>query len=383
MKILSDRYVFKKAYVRLLVWIFDLVGSGCFFWLRWFKTKQPVKRILIVRLDQIGDVVLTLPVIDLLKACFPEVKIDFLVSPAAQELVENHPDISCVYTFQNAYFSKPYRGVQALCEWFQYLGLFRRNRYDLAFDFRGDVRNAFLLFLSGAKRRVGRGSAGGGFLFTDLVAERSQEHQLERNLALLRVVGCATAETDSGVYYPPGTLGIFKARHPDLFSKGIHPWIVIHIGSGYPSKRWPVSNFFLLIDRILKSGMGSVLLIGQGSEERLAGSYFKENPHLFNLMSKTTLSELCALIDACDLFIGNDSGPTHIAAALGKKVVALFSGTNDYRVWQPRGRSVHILHHPVPCSPCHEKICPLPRHDCMEAITVEQVFEKVRTLIHE
>lgn len=382
MKILSSKYVFKKTSRRLLVWVFDLLGVVCFFWLRWLRAPKTFKRILVIRLDQMGDVVLSLPAIEALKACFPGARVDCLVASWARELVENHPAVSNAYTFKHSYFSEHFSKWRALQEWLCYVQTFRRIGYDLAIDFRGDIRNALLLFLSGVKRRVGRGLTGGGFLLTDLAEEKPAKHQLEKNLDLVRALGCSVESSSPPIYYPASALATFKGRHLDFFTSAQRPWILFHIGSGYPSKQWPVDRFFSLVSRVLENEMGSVLLVGQEDEERLARPFLRERDRLFNFMRETTLSELCALIDACDIFIGNDSGPTHIAAALGKKVITIFSGTNDYQVWQPRGKAVHVLRHAVPCSPCHEKVCPLPRHDCMEDVTLEEVFEKVRELIH-
>lgn len=362
--------------------LFDFAGGCLLFWRRWVPRHGAFRRILVIRLDQLGDAVLALPAVSALKKCYPEAKLDFFCGPWARELAEYHPDIDRAYVFENTYFSGRVDVRACLREWLGFVRAFRRERYDLAIDFRGDVRTNLLMYLAGAKRRVGRGITGGDFLLTDVAPEMPPRHQLERNLDCLRLLGCETGAPSTDLYYPPATLGILRQRHPEFFARLERPWIVVHIGSGYPSKRWPAANFFRLIDRILESGPGSVILIGQQAERDLAEPFLKPSPRVFDLIGGTSITDLCALLDAADVYVGNDSGPTHIAALLGKKVIVLFSGTNEADYWRPVGEGVTVLSHPVPCSPCHERSCPLPRHECMEEIGVERVLDKVRAAVH-
>jgi lipopolysaccharide heptosyltransferase II len=381
LKIISAKYVYKKPFLRLLARLFDAAGALLFFWTRRGRKSEGFRRILVIRLDQLGDAVLALPAVSALKKCFPAAEIDFFSGPWARELAEYHPDINRVFVFEHSYFSARVPFFSTLTEWLGFILRFRRNRYDLAVDFRGDVRTNLLMFFSGAGRRVGRGITGGGFLLTDLVPETPSRHQIERNLDCVRILGCEVEAPPLELYYPPATLGILRQREPEFFAAAVRPWIVVHIGSGYPSKRWPAANFFRLIDQILASWPGSVILVGQESERRLAEPFLRKSGRIFNLIGRTTITELCAILDSADVYVGNDSGPTHMAALLGKKVIVLFSGTNEAEYWRPLGKAVTVVRRPVPCSPCHERDCPLPRHDCMENITVEEVLEKVREAV--
>lgn len=376
MSALSDKYVFKKPLVRLLVWLFDMTGGFFFAWAKGQKETPPYRRILALRVDQLGDVVLSLPALVALQNSFPEARIDVVVAPWAREIVEAYAHKT--YVFGHSYFSAAASRFQSFAEWLRLAGLLRKNRYDLAIDFRGDLRNAALLFFAGARRRIGYGQAGGGFFYTDCLAEDNSRHQLERNLECVKAAGGAASPAIPKLRFRAPDAEAWKKK----FAGGPKPWTVVHVGSGYPSKRWPADNFFSLIDRFTEKGSGTVILIGGEKEGPLVLPYLEKRRGIVNMTGKTSLTELCALLDQADLFVGNDSGPSHLSAALGRNTVVLFSGTNDWRLWEPRGAAVRVIHHPVPCSPCHEKVCPLPRHECMENITVDRVMGQIQELMH-
>jgi len=364
--------------VRLLVSIFDSAGKLLFGKPAEGRPVGEYRRILAVRVDQLGDVVMTLPAMHALRETFPKATIDFLVGPWAGELAGKYADQT--YIFEHSYFG----GNSSLTVWFrEWLGLaraFKKNRYDLAVDFRGDMRTAALLYFSGAVRRVGYGNAGGGFFYTDCLPEREGRHQLDRALDCVKYLGVRVADEIQPLNYRSPDPESWREKFSGL-ALAPRPWIVMHVGSGYASKRWPAARFFSVIDRLLPEVRGTVILTGHQKEAEIARPYFKEREGLLNFIQKTTLLELCALIDKADLFVGNDSGPAHLAAALGKKTLVLFSGTNDWRLWHPRGQAVHVMRHDVACSPCHERECPLPRHECMENITVDAVCDKIGELL--
>lgn len=375
------RYVYKKSVLRFFAGVFDAVGSVIFFWLRIRPGPKKITKILLVRLDQLGDVVMTLPALQALKDFLPEADIDFLVSLPAASIVKAHPAVSRVYEFKDSYFSPGFSWKSALKEWLAFVKLFRKNRYDLAVDFRGDVRNVLMIFFSGIPRRIGRGITGGGFLLTDCLPETTGEHQIERNLACVRTLGLETKETFPKVYLPTCFRESFVAKFSDWVNVAERPWMVAQVGSGYPSKRWSIGNFAELFKAWLDETGGTVFLVGQRGEEELGQMILRREKRVMDLIGKTSLGELCALIESADVFVGNDSGPAHIAAALEKRTVVLFSGTNTHAVWEPRGSFVSVLFREVSCSPCHEKICPLPRHVCMEGVSVEKVLHCVKGMM--
>jgi heptosyltransferase-2 len=384
---LFPRYVYKKWTRRCLASLFDLAGGAVFFWIRWLPRPCTYRKILCVRLDQIGDFVLTLPALGALREAFPEAEMDLLVAPWSEPLAQFVEGIARVETFEHSYFSgHSFSGISALRETWRWVAKARKRGYDLAIDFRGDVRTIALLFLAGAKRRVGYGGTGGGFLLTDRVPNEEGIHQVERNLRCVEILGAPARraerrdrdQTAPRLSVPERTRSDVRGRFPELYGTAPRPWIVLHEGSGYPSKRWPRTYFDELIRKLGDEKLGTVILVGSAGDWDGSGRGGAARGPVWDLAGKTSLSELCGLLADADIFVGNDSGPAHIAAALGKKVISLFSGTNDYRFWQPIGPRVTVLRHPVPCSPCHERVCPLERHHCMEGIPVAEVFRKVK-----
>jgi len=374
-KPLASNYVYRSAWRRFAAGIFDRIG-GLFFGHYAVPVPLDFSRILLIRADQIGDVILSLPAVDALRKSFPNAEIDFCVAPWAEALLAQNAAISRIYLFKNSYFGGGFSPLASIREWAGLLRIFRRRRYDLIIDFRGDARNIILAFLAGGRRRVGFGVTGGGFLLTDCLPEIEDEHQMERNLRCVQILGCKAEGSIPRIYVPETEKKSFEIGNREFFSKLARPWTVIQMGSGYPSKRWPVSNFRMLIERWLEKTAGTVFLVGQKGEEELAAG-ISSGGNVVNWVGKTSFGELCVLLDLADVFVGNDSGPAHIAAGLGKKTVVLFSGTNEFRIWRPRGDRVSVLRCEVSCAPCHLKDCPKPRHECMEGISVEQVLQTV------
>jgi ADP-heptose:LPS heptosyltransferase len=163
---------------------------------------------------------------------------------------------------------------------------------------------------------------------------------------------------------------------------------VVHIGAGTQAKRWPAEHWKWLIDRLTGSRRAMVVLVGGAGDWPLARAIRPSDEHaartrVVDLVGELSIAELVAVVEQADLFIGADSGPAHIAAAVGTPAVVLFSGTNRPRQWRPSGREVHVLRHFAECSPCHRHECPLPGHPCMRGLSPEQVLELVERFLAE
>ena len=373
-----SQYSFKHPAKRFLAALFDFAGGILFFIPGLFKPAfdpARIQKILVIRLDSLGDAVMTLPALRALRERFPKAQIDFLLTPETAPLFAGGPEVDEVLTLECGWFSKK-TGKNAGSALQRVCARIKSARYDLGIDFRGDLRNALLLFSAGIPQRFGYGITGGGFLLTHCGKYSRKIHQVLLNLQLLAPLGIEKTPSPASFAYPEERKGHFQNSIGRLLPQGPEPRIVIHPGAGYASKRWPAEKFKSLIGEILQENLGNIILIGTEAEKSLFTPDFSA-PKLTDLRGKTKLEDLPILFDACQLFIGNDSGPSHVAAAQGLPLLVLFSGTNDAAVWHPWAKSLELISHSVPCSPCEVRECPLKHHDCMEKILVDQVFGKV------
>jgi len=242
-------------------------------------------------------------------------------------------------------------------------------------DLRGDLRNILLMFLSGVKHTIGYGIAGGGFLLSEEVPYDATQHQVQLNLNLLNSFHVARDNKLLPFEYSSEKAREFLEKIKILPSATLLPRVVFHMGSGYPSKRWPFENFRALIQQIDREALAQIVLVGTEAEKDATPDLKLNSERLIDLRGKTALQDLPVLFDICDIFIGSDSGPAHIAAAQGLEIILLVSGTNDIRLWYPWTERLRLLQHEVPCSPCGVEICPVEGHPCVDEITVDQAFD--------
>ena len=339
-----------------------------------------VKQILVIRIDSLGDGILTLPAVQHLKKRFPNARIDFLVSASIDELYRILFPGSTIHVFERNWLTEGILVREAIVEFLRFAKRLSGFHYDLAIDFRGDLRTILLMKQMGAPSRWGREGTGGRFLLTRSVPHSSERHEVFENLALVLENGAVEATKFPRIPMPRQASELIEKILQRL--KGVTK-IIIHPGAGYASKRWPTGNFVELAKRIQKTKLGIPIFVGTEKEKKLLAAYESElRKDIVVLAGKTSLNDLLAVLAQGDLFIGNDSGPAHLGALMGLKLVVVFSGTNDFRKWAPWSSTLRIVNHPVPCSPCGEKICPLERHFCMEDISVDEVLRAVEEMLH-
>lgn len=386
------RYRYVRRRWRILFGLIDCVGYtawGVAFAIRWlfFRTKSSsesiAERILIVQLDHLGDAVITSTMLPALRARFPRASIDVLASRRCREWFEACPDVARVHVCRFDRFDRPACGfwMLVLLAWGIVL---RRERYDVAIDPRGEFPHALLLWLAGARRRVGWSCGGGGFLLTDVPSYVPGRSEYESRQALLTKL-----EIDVVPAAPAIEPGPFARRTIDSELQAIrgaaHQVIVLHVGAGTAAKQWPVEHWRELIGRLLVAYDARLVLVGGAAERRLAREITEGNcwPGVVDWTGCLSLRELAALFMRADLVVGADSGPAHLAAAVRTPVVVLFSGTNDAGQWAPRGPRVAVLRQPVECSPCHRTRCPLVDHACMQELTPELVLREVAQFCYD
>lgn len=386
------RYPYKRLWKRVLAGCFDAIGRTLFFPLR--SLRKPldlaaVRRILVIRLDHIGDVVMSRPALRALHKKFPHAAIDLLVTEDIAPLFAPSKEIHTVIAAKHGWFDRKATFVQKWSEFWRLVGILRgqavssskANTYDLGIDLRGDLRNVLLMRLACVKHTIGYGISGGGFLLNEEVPHDAAQHHVRLNLNLLNSFQIAQDNKLLPFEYSPEKAREFWKNTETLPYTTLLPRVVIHMGSGYPSKRWPIENFRALIQQIDREALAQIVLIGTESEKDATPDLKLSSVRFVDLRGKTALRDLPVLLDVCDVFIGNDSGPAHIAAAQGLEIILLVSGTNDIRFWYPWTERLSLLQHEVPCSPCELEVCPVEGHPCVDEITVDQVYNALLSVL--
>ena len=331
------------------------------------------RRVVIVRLGAIGDVVNALVVATALKDARPDVTIGWVVHPLAQPLVDGHPCVDRVHVWRR-------RG--GLGEARRVLSEVRGERYELALDLQRITKSALLARFSGAARVLGFDrcrTREASWLWTKerIPPGSSTAHMVERYLEFVRHLGFTDARARH--VFPPDPKA---AAWADAFvtELGAAP-ILVSLGATKPANRWPSERFGTLADTLRRELCAPVVLTGSETDratERRALAAMDAEHGVRSLVGETSLRQLVALVARARLFVGCDTGPMHLAAACGTPVVALF-GPADPRRTGPFGNAHEVVRVPPPCAPCNRRTCNQPRHACMEDITVELVVAAART----
>lgn len=342
---------------------------------------QDYKRILIVRTDRIGDVLLSTPVIKALRDVYPQAYIAMMVSPYAKDIVDGNPYLDQVIIYDKDGKHKSWQRT------FKFAQNLKKKRFDVALILHPTNRVHILAFLAGIPKRVGYGRKM-GFLLTRRLKHTKQlgeKHELEYNLDLAKVLGIAPKE--KSLFMP---VKIESEKWVDsLFNKeGIKDsdeLLAIHPGASCPSKIWPNERFAEVADRLIKKHNFKVLLVSGSKDTLLAQKIIKHMKHpAINLAGMTSVSQLASVLRRCKLFISNDSGPVHIASAVGTPVISIFGrnqkGLSPKR-WGPLGGKDKFLHNQkVACVECLAHNC-VKEFFCLKSISVDDVVSAADNII--
>jgi heptosyltransferase-2 len=343
--------------------------------------------ILVVQLDHLGDAVLTTGLLAALRTRYPHARIEILAAPWNREVFTGCQAVQRVFVCRrNRFAAKPsWLWPAALAYWGWRL---RRRRYDLAIDVRGEFPHAALLWLTGARRRIGCAAGGGGFLLSDSIDYDPIRHEAASRAALLDLLQ-PTRERVASVL-PPRFEPSSAARQAasrflqELDAFGSGPLVLLHVGAGTQAKCWPIEHWQELLGRLtLERGDLRIVLVGGKADvaraRQITGGL--PWPHLADWTGRLSIAEFAAVAERAAVFVGADSGPAHLAASVQAPVVVLFSGTNDARVWKPVGSEVTVLQHQVACAGCRLRQCPVTDHPCMQGLKPERVVQAVLQLL--
>ncbi|OHB69791.1 MAG: hypothetical protein A2V70_00525 [Planctomycetes bacterium RBG_13_63_9] len=341
--------------------------------------------ILLVQLDHLGDAIISTAMLPPLRRRYPDASIEVLAGPWNREVFEAAPQVDRVHVSRANRFARRRLARLAWIPAVFWWGLrLRRRKVDLGIDVRGDFPVALILWLCGARRRLGWDCGGGGFLLTDRPAFVPSRPEVQSRWALLGALGIqplSAADSWRASFRPSDTARREIASRLAEFSSG--PLVVLHVGAGTAAKSWPVGHWRELLGRLVVHLGVHVVLVGSGSDRTIAARILGQWrwPGVADWTGRLTVVELAALVERAELLVGADSGPAHLAAAEETPVVVLFSGTNNARQWQPCGGQVTVLRHPVDCSPCHRGRCPRPDHPCMNQLRPQRVAREVERIL--
>lgn len=353
------------------------------------RLHKPPRRILVVRLDAIGDVLLSEPALRALRAAWPAAQIDVLVGRGPSAILNGHPDVRRVWTY-DAPWQLAWRGqrVDRRAAIRESLGLarrLRRQRYDLALELRGDVRDAAVAALAAPRWLVGLNRRGADLLLDQPVATPPDTHSVE---SALRVVAAASHARPTGLVRPQLYLSApEQARAALLVAHLPRPRLALHVGAGFAHKRLPIATWAAALRELATVEHGCHLVLVGGSEDRplvdrLLASLRADAASplsVTDLVGRLSVRETAAALAHCDLFLGTDSAPMHLAAAVGTPVVAVF-GPSWPSVFHPWDVPYRLVENPQPCRGCDLVHCVQGRPVCVEGIRPEQVVAAAQAL---
>lgn len=328
------------------------------------------RTILLIKPSAIGDVVHTLPILKLLRDRFPQSHISWLLTPACAGLLEGHPLLDEIILFERKRLGASWRSTSAARDLLGLAKELRGRAFDLVIDLQGLFRSGLFTRISGAPVRVGFANARewAWLGYTHRIAVSTMEqHAIERYLTLAESLGCPRGPVDF----------VFATDERDRqFVRNLlgsdDPYAVLVPGTNWPTKRWPIEYFKAMVKPLQdRFGLRSIAA-GAPGEIDLAGMIDGS----LNLAGKTNLRQLTALLEGANLVICNDSGPMHIAAALGKPMVAAFGPTNPVRTG-PYLRADAIIRIDIPCSPCYSRTCS--HQSCLKWLSIDAVLKQAAT----
>jgi heptosyltransferase-1 len=328
------------------------------------------ERIVVIKPSALGDIIHSLPVLTALRRRYPHAHLTWVVNQVYAPLLYGHRDLDDVLPFDRR---ASHRGLKtAARSWLNFLGELRRRRFDLAIDLQGLFRTAVMMAATGAKRRVGLSTAreGATWTYTDVVAvaDFNALHAVERCWRIAEAFGVGDAPKE---FHLP--ISDEARRWAEAATRGFpRPWLMLGPGARWMTKRWPPEHFAALARRAWDVFGGTVFFVG-GAEETAAALAVRRrlSGPSCDFTGRTALPQLAALLERADVLLANDTGPLHLAAALGRPVVAPYTCTR-VRLNGPYPPQPGAIETTVSCRGSYLKRCS--RLDCMTELTPERLW---------
>jgi heptosyltransferase I len=369
-------------------------------------TRRDFRKILLIKLSAVGDVVHTIPVLNKLRRRYPTAQLDWLVTPAIAELLRHHPAITNIIEFEREAWSTPWR-LAPFASYARLATKLRRAAYDLVVDMHGQFRTAALTLATGASARIGfdrpragvwdasarkfpeqarkhawQGAREGSWLaYTHHIPVPTLDlHAVDRYLNVGPILGLDREPADFSFPIPQSAVSRVETL---LAQHGVDGTDIVIMAPGtiWETKHWGSDRFAKVAGHFLSKGF-AVILIGSRRERAVCEEVAALAPGAIDLAGMTALSELAALIRRSAISITNDSGPMHLAVALDRPVVSIFGPTDP--VWiGPYRRANAVLHADLQCSPCYLRQLKHCHHDhaCMRSVSAPAVIERAERIL--
>ena len=336
------------------------------------STLPDINKILVIRVDGIGDLLNTTPAIALLRENYPSAEITVLARPLNAPVLIGNSDVDRVLVFDRSGKHREF--------WtrFQFYRELRRERFELVVAMQTAMWTHLVAFLSGARYRLGRYQKRFRSTLTHAWRGRYRKgeiHEVDRNLELVRLICEGEGRRELVFCVSPDEIAAAEERLTSLGVGGDSFLIGIHPGGSSFDKRWPEERYAELADRLVQQYNATVLLLHGPEEVVLTRNIQQAMRSRAIVHAPKTIRELGALLSRCDLVVCNDSGPMHLAAALDVPTVAIF-GPTDHVAWHPLSQNASIVRRDMPCWPCSAHKCKI-GWECTKKLPVEPVWDAI------
>jgi lipopolysaccharide heptosyltransferase I len=334
------------------------------------------QRIAIIKPSALGDIMHSLPALRALRARFPQAHIAWVVNKAYEPLLKRDRDLDATLAFDRGAMKRSVLGGAR--EFFRFLSLLRQQRFDLAIDLQGLLRTGLMTRATGAAVRIGLTSAreGARWFYTHRIDDDAgQTHAVDRYCKVAETLGAANGPRRFELEAEPEAKSWSRAFLADL----PRPWLAVGVGARWLTKRWPPEHFAEVLRRAQAEFGGAAIFVGAPEERDLA----LQTERLLagrsvQLTGATTLTQLAGVLSECDMMLANDTGPLHLALALGKPVVAPFTCTQARRTG-PYGPAHRAVESKVWCAGSCVSRCD--RLECMHELNPDRLWPALREIM--
>lgn len=340
------------------------------------------KAIAIIRLSALGDIIHALPVANILRREYPGSKISWIVDTRYQEILEGNPDIDEIIPIDTRRWKGGIAGIGVFLRDIRDLSKkLSQGRFSLALDLQGLIKSGIFTAMTRASKRVGfdrancRESLNTFFTDTHVTPKEEDTHIIDKNLRFLRELEINTKDWEWRIPVKQEHERQVEGYFAGLKIKDNPPVVGINPGAAWQTKRWGAERYSQLADRLIRELGVTVIWTWGPGEKPLVDDIRQRMKTKSHVAPPTTVLELAALTGRFDLFIGGDTGPLHLAVAVGVRTVSIYGPTDPARNG-PYGQGHSVLYHELDCSGCHKRTCNNFR--CLDPINVDDVFDACR-----